>query len=151
MGDRAWTSIMFSGVVNRDVAERLIAELNAQNCQCDEGPEGEFTVERLTLDSCFYDEQCNYAQMEDVEGFCQESGVTYLKQWAAGGGYGPGFELYNALVGQSFTVEGHEEPAIGASELRACLERGNTLQDVIGYLDKIQNFRKYYPPLEIRE
>lgn len=150
MGDRTWTSISFSGVINRDVALQLVEELHAQGCSCDDGPAGDLTLQHLTIAEFFYAEQCNYASMEGVEAVCQENGITYLKHWAAGGGYDAGYELYLAVADQSMQVAGGEEPAMGARDLRACLERGNTLQDVIDYLDKIENFREHFPPLEIR-
>jgi hypothetical protein len=151
MGDRTWTGISFSGKMNHEHATGLVKELLDQHCRCDdgEGEPGEITVAHLVLDTCFYDEECNYAQMEGVETFCREHGVSYLKTWSSGGGYGAGYSLYNAVVDQTFEVPGDDEPALGLTELTQFAKEGKTLQDVIAYLEAISNFRAHYPLLEL--
>lgn len=151
MGDRAWTGISFSGKMNRELADGLIQELKDQACRCDdgEGEPSEIDASHLVLDTCFYDEECNYAQTEGIEAFCRENGVSYLKTWSSGGGYGPGYLLYNAVVDQSFEVPGDDEPALGLTELTQLAKEGKTLQDVIAYLKAISDFRENYPPLEL--
>jgi len=150
MGDRTWTSISFSGIVSPKVAQELVEELVGQGCQCDDGPEGDLSIEHLKLDTVFYDEECNYATMEGVEEFCRENHISYCKTWASGGGYGEGAELYNAVVNQTVSVPTTDgEAAIGVSELTGFMSTGKTLEDVVNYLRHIDNFRAGYPPLVI--
>lgn len=48
-------------------------------------------------------------------------------------------------------MPGDDEPCLGLQELKAHAKNGKTLQDVIVYLEAIQNFDKNYPALEIVE
>ncbi len=152
MGDRTWTGITFSGKCNSEVAEELVQELLGQGCQAQAGPEGELTVEHLReAHNQFYDDQCNYASMDGVEAFCQDKGISFLKVWEAGGDYEGGFHLYNAVVNQSFEVNGADEPALNVSELEKFAKQGKTRHEVIAYLKAIADFDKKYPALEIVE
>lgn len=154
MGDRTWTGISFSGHIAKAQAEGLLEELKGQRCFCDDGPGEihELCLEQLTLDTCFYDEECNYATMEGVESFCRDNQITYLKTWAAGGGYGEGAELYIAVPGVTIEVPtADSEAALGTAKLKEFRDQGATLDDVLRYLDQVDNFRKHHPPLEIVE
>lgn len=155
MGDRTWTGISFSGHITHAVAEGLLEELRAQHCFCDDGPDEaahELCLEQLTLDTCFYDAECNYAQMEGVESYCRDNQITFLKTWSAGGSYGEGAELYIAVPGVTIEVPTADgEPALWSAKLKEFRDQGATLDDVLRYLDQLDNFRKYNPPLEIVE
>lgn len=146
MGDRTWTSIAFSGKLNAELAPTLVILLGQQACR---STEDDSTPSLSTLDHTWYDDECNYGQMDGVEGFCRAHGVSYLKSWNSGGGYGAGYLLYNAVVDQSFEVPGDDEPALGLSELTQLASEGKTLQDVVVYLQAISDFAKHYPPLEL--
>lgn len=153
MGDRTWTGIQFSGVITREVAEGLLEKLRSQYCHCDDGPGevDELCLEQLTLDTCFYDEECNYARMEGVEGFCHDNHITFLKTWAAGGGYGEGAELYIAVPGVTIEVSTTDgEAALETTKLKQFRDQGATLDDVLRYLDQVDNFRTHYPPLVVQ-
>lgn len=141
MGDRTYTSISFSGRISYALAEELVQELEGQACSCDEGPEGELTVEHLKVPHHqFYDTECNYAQMEGVENFCREHGIAYEKTWEAGGDYGPGTMIFTGTEEiQCGTIEG--EPALTLSQIK---ELGTGF---LAYFDSL-DFSKY-PPLEI--
>lgn len=147
MGDRTWTHIQFSGKLNRELAPLLIKELNEQGCYSDYDSNSD--VGERDLSSGFYDESCNYATMNGIESFCKEHGVSYLKKWDSGGSYGPGYQLYNAIVDQTFEVPGDDEPCLGLNELAQFAKDGKTLQDVVVYLQIIKDFDKHYPPLEL--
>lgn len=150
MGDRTWTGISFSGHITEAQAQELVEELKGQGCMCD--GEGEISIEHLRLDTCFYDEECNYANMHGVEDWCRDNHVGYLKTWAPGGGYGEGAELYIAVPGVTISVPQCEgEAALTVSKLREFQGQGASLDDVIRYVDQVENYRKHYPPLEIVE
>lgn len=151
MGDRTWTGITFSGKLNREVAEGLVVELEGQHCQSESGRE--ITIDDLLNHNQLWDDECNYASMEGVEGYCREHGVSYLKVWAAGGDYEAGYEIYNAVVNQTFQVTGGDDPSLGASELREFMKQGKTLQDVVAYIEQFQQtvWEANYPAVEIVE
>lgn len=145
MGDRTWTGIQFSGAMTRAVAEELAEELRGQGCQCDEGPEGDLSVEHLLRPhQQFYDDDCNYAHMEGVENHCREHGIAYLKQWSPGGDYGEGMQLFNGREGLGVgTIEG--EPALTISQIK---ELGIGM---LGYIDAFLKFEEHFPPVTIIE
>lgn len=142
MGDRTWTSIRFSGRITTAVAAELAEALRNQGCQCDEGPKGQISVEHLKLDQYFYDEECNYGNMDDIEGLCDEHGIAYFKSWEPGGGYGPGVKLFTGTEEvECGTIDG--EPALTIRQIK---ELGTGF---LAFLDSF-DFSKY-PPLEIVE
>jgi hypothetical protein len=145
MGDRTWTSIQFSGVIDREKVPLLIEAIEAEAMQCDNGPEG--AIADAHLIHMFYDEECNYATLESVEAVCKQIGISYLKSWEPGGGYVPGMEIYNAVVDQTFSVGSLEgEPVVTLADLKK-----RPVEETIAYLESFANFEKNYPPLEIRE
>lgn len=152
MGDRVWTGVSFSGHATTEVAEGLISQLEGQGCHCDDGPEGDLSIEHLKLDVVFYDDQCNYGTMEGVENYCREHNISYLKTWEAGGGYGSGLMLYNAVVGEALecaTADG--DPSLGLEDLKSYREKGKTLDEVITYLGYFDKFRDGFPVMEVSE
>lgn len=42
--------------------------------------------------------EVNYANCDTFEDFCQENNLVYRKEWDAGGGYGPGGELWDVAA-----------------------------------------------------
>lgn len=152
MGDRTWTGISFSGHITRAQADELALELEGQGCRCDDGDDGDITYKHLMLDTCFCDEDCNYATMEGVEEWCKENHVTYLKTWSAGGGYGEGATLYIGVPGTQIDVPTSDgEAALTASNLKDFDEKGASIKDVLHYLDLIENYRTHYPALVVQE
>jgi hypothetical protein len=153
MGDRVWTAIQFSGVITREVADALVEELNGQCNDASHGPEGrDFTIEHLKVPhNQFTDDECNYGTMEGIEALCQEHGISYLKIWADGGGFEAGQEIYNAVTGVIIECPGRDDYCLSLTELEKSLERGNTLEDVVGFLRGFKDFAKNYPALEIVE
>lgn len=151
MGDRSWTAISFSGNITADQAEDLLFEIAAQGCKCDDGDDGGITVEHLKLDTCFYDEECNYALMDGIESWCKENHVSYLKTWSPGGGYGEGAELYIAIPGATIAMPQCEgEACLTAGNLKELRDKGATLDDVIRYVDQVERFREHHPPLVVQ-
>jgi hypothetical protein len=152
MGDRTWTSITFSGIISREVADELVEQLKDQGCYVDVGPEGDLSIEHLRMPHAqFYDEECNYAQMEGVEAYCQEHHITYFKSWSAVGDYGPGMEIYHAIadqIVQCANVDG--EPVIELKQLIKAHSEGR-IEDMIGYLKSFSDFEKNNPPLVIQD
>jgi hypothetical protein len=114
-----------------------------QCCQCDEGPEGDLSIEHLKVPyNQFYDDDCNYATMEGVEAVCNEHGIAYHKSWSSGGGYGEGEEIFTGTeTHQIGTIDG--EPAM---TLRQIKELGTGF---LAYLDMFDWSK--YPPVEIVE
>jgi hypothetical protein len=150
MGDRAWTSIEFSGIVSREVADGLLQELDAQGCQSNATDSSALTIESFS--DSFYDEECNYGTMEGVEAYCHEHHISFLKHWADGGGYGSGFELYDAVVNDSVQLPANEgEVCMNLGELKGFAKKGKSLDDIIGYMSRVEKFSEHYPPLEIQE
>ena len=142
MGDRVYTSIRFSGRITTAQAEGLIEEIKGQCCQADEGPSGDLTIEHLKLDTCFYDEQCNYAEMEGIEAYCQEHKIAYRKQWSEGGGFAAGMTVFTGdEVHECSTIDG--EPAV----TRAMLKQLGT--GILEFFDRFDFSAPRYPPVTI--
>lgn len=142
MGDRTYTAIRFSGKITAEQAEELILELAGQGCQCDDGPEGDLTIEHLKLDQYFYDNECNYGQMEGVEDYCREQGIPYCKTWDAGGDYGPGMKVFT----------GSEEHECGTLDGDPVVTREMIIElgtGVLEYFDRFDFSSPRYPPIEI--
>lgn len=147
MGDRTWAGISFAGIINEEDVDDLLEACEADGLCCDSGPETRTLVaEHLKYE--LYNEEANYGQLETVQSYCQENGISYCMRWYEGGDYGPGMEIYNAVVGQTFTcgtIEG--EPAVTLSDL----EKAGSPEDLIGYLKAFNNFEENYGALEILE
>lgn len=146
MGDRTFTAIRFAGVINEENVNDLLEAIEAHGMACDDGPEtSSIMTEHLVYE--LYDSECNYADLSTIEEACQELGVSYCKRWDEGGGYGPGMEIYNAVVGVTLTcgtIEG--EPAVTLSDL----EQAGSPEDLIGYLKAFNDFEENYGTLEIK-
>jgi hypothetical protein len=150
MGDRTWTSIRFSGELTTELADALVEELDAQGCRWDDNRGHNMAPTRASLTEAdyFYDEEANYGTMEEVTGWCEENHISYLLYWEAGGGYGPGYSLYNAVTGVTFgcgAIEG--EPAVTLSDLN----KVGSVEDLSGYLKTFNDFEANYGPLVIRD
>ena len=142
MGDRTYTEIRFAGPIPRNVAEELVGDLNSQHCASDNRSHGEIRVEDLVSEPHFYDEQCNYGQMDDVENTCRAHGVPYRKTWEAGGGYGPGMTVFTGdEVHECSTIDG--EPAV----TRAMLKQLGT--GILEFFDRFDFSAPRYPPVTI--
>jgi hypothetical protein len=115
MGDRTYTQIEFAGVISEEQAEELVELLNAQGCEVNECDQNDLMT-ALKNGSSFYDSECNYAQMEDIESWCGENDVAYLKTWEAGGGYGPGIELWKPGMKEALQCESCESSPVAALE-----------------------------------
>lgn len=159
MGDRTWTGIQFSGIVTREVAEELLDLLDMQCCGCHAGPElgrghadNKFQIEHLAEPhNQFYDDECNYATMEDIESFCREHHVSYFKSWQAGGDYGPGMEIYHAIVDQAVQCSDIDgEPVIGLDELIKAYDKGE-IDDKIKFLRSFKDWEANFPPIVIQD
>jgi hypothetical protein len=140
MGDRTYTDIQFSGRITREVAEGLVEQLTEQGCDANDGPEGDITVEHLKIPgNVFWDDECNYANMEGVEAYCDEHHIFYKKTWSAGSEYGPGIEIFDGGKPRSIgALEG--EPVMTFAQIK---ELG---VELYGYM---QSWDFDYPPLEI--
>lgn len=143
MGDRTWTSIQFSGQITTAVAEGLLDAMNEDNCIDCMQIDKELSLELLRIPrATFYHDECNYAQLETVEGYCHEHGIAYCKTWAAGGDYGPGIEVFTGYeVHSCGTLEG--EPVV----TRSMLTKLGT--GILEYFDRFDFTSDKYPPLTI--
>jgi hypothetical protein len=148
MGDRTYTTITLSGVVNEEDVDELVEAVNADWLTCDDGPElNDNALMREHLEWMMYNPEANYGELEETQSACQRLGVSYLKVWAEGGGYGPGMEIYNAVTGVTVTcgaIEG--EPALTLSDIKKI----GDAEAAIGYLEAFNNFRENYGPFEIK-
>ncbi|MDQ3024404.1 MAG: hypothetical protein M3R04_08495 [bacterium] len=143
MGDRTWTSIRFSGAIKRADAHKLIEELEAQGCESNRVDSRDLKIEDLI--DAFHDYECNYAQMEGVEALAKELNISYFKTWQAGGDYGAGSTMYNALVGLEFNcVDIDGGPAVTLKELKS-----KPVEDTITYLEAFANWEGNNPPLKV--
>jgi hypothetical protein len=148
MGDRTYTTIRFSGAIKRSQVPELIEALEAEGAYSSEYNNGEQrgpSVDNLMEEFCV--EECNYAQMETAEAAAGELNLSYVKTWQPGGCYGPGIEIYNALLNETFecpAIDG--EPVVGISELLK-----KPVEEIIPYLQMFADDEKAYPPLEIVE
>jgi hypothetical protein len=141
MGDRAYTTIQFSGTISRELAEELVRELEGQACRCDD-PDTDKLEIKLLMTSSFYDSDCNYATMEGVENFCREHGVPYCKTWVAGDSYGPGMTVFTGSEAHDCgTLD--DEPVVTRSQL---LKLGT---GILEYFDRFDFTPPRYPPLVI--
>jgi hypothetical protein len=139
MGDR----IQFSGIISEEQAEELVELLEAQGCCANEGDD---LLQALKDGSSFYDGECNYAQMEDIEAWCGENEVGYCKTWEPGGGYGPGIELWRPgmeRAQQCASVE--SSPVATFNELEKAHKAGK-VAELIADLDR---FNHLGPPLQV--
>lgn len=159
MGDRTWTGIQFSGIITEDVGHELLGLLDDQCEGCQDGPElvaghaeVKFTLDHLRVPhNQFYDGECNYGTMEAIEAFCQEHNISYFKTWQAGGEYGPGMEIYHAIVDQTVQcpdIDG--EPVIGLKELIDAYDEGK-IDDKIKFLRSFKDWEANFPPIEIQD
>jgi hypothetical protein len=157
MGDRTWTGIKFSGTINSDVAEGLLAGLNDECNDCSSNIDMSKGVDHFTLEHLrdphnqFSDDECNYATMEYIEAYCRDHHISYFKTWCAGGDYSSGMEIYNAIVDQTWQIADVDgEPAVGLRELIKAHAEGK-IEDTIGFYQGFLDWEKNYPPLEIVE
>lgn len=152
MGDRTYTSIEFSGEISEQQATELIALLKNQGC-CSNVTDNVPTIEGLKeyAHDSFYDHECNYGTMEEIESWCPLNRVSYLKTWAQGGDYGPGIELYDHTTSEIEQVAALENsPAISLSDLIKLRDAGE-IDKEIDRLKKLENFSKIYSPLKVFE
>lgn len=150
MGDRTYTSIQFSGEISEEQAGELVVLLCAQGCSSNatDGPPTVSGLKEHEGDS-FYDNECNYATMAEIEAWCAENRVSYLKDWSQGGEYGPGLELYDHAAGTTEQCSAIESsPAITLSELITLREDG-ALDERIAHLSKFENFSTHFPQLKV--
>lgn len=141
MGDRTHTAIEFKGQISVEQAEELLSALKDQGCEPNDcGERGDLSIADLTEGSGFYDSECNYAQMEDIEGWCRDNNVSYLKTWEAGGGFGPGLELFDVATQTTEQCSSIESsPAVELGQLIKARDEG-TLDELVARLSKFTGF-----------
>lgn len=150
MGDRTWTSIEFSGDISEEQAAELVELLRDQGCESNATDEPPTLAGLKEHDNdSFYDNECNYATMEEIESWCTLNRVSYLKTWAAGGDYTAGLELYDYALKTSEQVAALDSsPAISLTALIALRDEGE-IDKRIERLNRFENFSTNYPPLKI--
>lgn len=150
MGDRTHTAIEFSGTISEEQGWELIQLLNDQGCECNDGNH-DLTLASLTSGESFYDSDCNYAQMEDIESWCGDNNVSFLKTWEPGGGYGPGICHYDAATGKTHECASLESsPAVGLDTLIKARNEG-TIDAVIASLRPLDDFAPDLKVLKVEE
>jgi hypothetical protein len=132
MGDRTYTSIRFSGVIDADKVPQLVQAMRDDYLNCDSTGNSDWDESDLT--DSFYAEEANYGQLGCTEAACKELGVSFRTSWNAGGDYGPGMKIYNAVVDQEFECADLDgDPVVGLNELIKAHEAGK-IDDTIGFL-----------------
>jgi hypothetical protein len=149
MGDRTYTQIEFTGEISEEIATELVELLEAQDCVSnhdDYGSHGSLLAGLKTAHNSFYDSECNYAMMEDIEAWCRDNDVGYLKSWMAGDEYGPGIKLWRpGMEAAEECAALDDSPIATLSELQKAHEAG-TVGDLIKHLDR---FTSLGPPLKV--
>jgi hypothetical protein len=133
MGDRTYTQIEFTGEISEEQAEELVELLKAQGCETNSSAN---LLEGLKQGDNFYDGECNYAQMEEIEEWCGANDVGYLKSWMPGGDYGAGLALWLPGMGcaeECTSVE--DSPVATLNELKKARDAG-AVDDLIKRLEK---------------
>jgi hypothetical protein len=144
MGDRTYTAIEFTGEISEEQATELVELLEAQGCNSYDHVHK--LLDALRAGDSFYDSECNYAQMDAIEGWCVENEVGYCKTWAAGGDYGPGIEIWQpgmAKVESCAAIE--DSPAATLTELIKARDT-NMLDNLI---EQLERFTRLGPPLKV--
>jgi hypothetical protein len=60
---------------------------------------------------CLNANEVNYASADAIEAFCGAHGLPYVKTWDAGGGYGPGLEVFNGEGVSEYATTGINDGA----------------------------------------
>lgn len=65
----------------------------------------------------FYFEEVNYAQLEpELEDYLRTNGIPYTWSWHAGGGYGPGVEIFDGQEKETFNCDHDGEIVLTLAE-----------------------------------
>lgn len=110
MGDRVHTTITFHGhVASLAAFQELVQAIenkgfhdNRYEHQTSSTADIEATFVRDIregIDPTFCDEQCNYANVEEMTDVCEEHGISWFAEWEAGGGFEAGHSGYVHGVG----------------------------------------------------
>lgn len=101
MGDRTSVAFSIGGTIRAADVETLAEAIENEGFGLEYGylhSAQELTAailensgERFTV----YDEQCNYADTDDLRHVCETLGLTWRSSWDAGGGYGAGVATWN--------------------------------------------------------
>lgn len=150
MGDRTTVWFRFSGQLKRSQVDEFVAALEAAGV---EDEDGQYPPKAENVGGVLMDEECNYAHPEEMIGLARHYGLSYIYWWAAGGGYGSGYELHYALVDHTEQcMADHDlEPAMNLAELTRMQKSGQTLEDAIARLKRFDKSEEILPPLEIIE
>lgn len=151
MGDRTYTTIRFSGQLPLDNVDEFVQALkdDALRCENELQPYSAYDDKPGNLSDTFHDYEANYGTLENAEAIARELHLSYLKSWDAGGDYGPGMTLYNAVVDTELDVSSLDgEPVIALSELVKHFDAGK-IEEQIGFMRAFADFDKHYPPLEV--
>lgn len=134
MGDRTQVTFTIGGEVPADRLDDLLEAIKAEGFGPEwEGPDNDRLREMIAAGEVFHitGNEVNYATAEAIESICKELVLPYRKEWDAGGGYGPGIEIFD---GQGF----REYPSAGISYSGALLSVEtfatlNTREDVAAW------------------
>lgn len=100
MGDRVWVKLMIGGEIAAEDLQELVEACEVEGGR-DYYSDTEITVESVTAAVArgeTFDvaiQEANYAEAEAIEDFCRERKLPYLKEWEAGGGFGPGIVVFD--------------------------------------------------------
>lgn len=114
MGDRTDYQITIGGKMTPDTLSQLVETIEAEGL----GLEWEGGATADELRGAFVDaalngqavtlnaHDVNYGNADDVESFCCAHDLPYRKEWDAGGGYGPGVEVFDGEACREYTSAG---------------------------------------------
>lgn len=138
MGDRVFTRIRVSGKLPLDKKAEFEALLEAEGL-LPEGEDDPFT---------YYDDECNYANLDEFTQWLFDNGLYWFQQWEAGGGFAAGIHLYD-YTGYHYQFGwGDEGVLFSVEDLQLAKLDDISLGAIVEKMEHINSWREKAPPLE---
>lgn len=133
MGEYVWTSISVGGKATRKVWDELFE-------MCDEWAEQGDDLDRFASGAdtgyATFQGMRNYGNADEVDEFCRDHGLTYLRHWGgAGGVFNSGAEFYSPSGGvKQIETNDDGEPVAPLGWLERKMKDGASLGDITAEL-----------------
>lgn len=136
MGDYVWTTFTIGGKIRLS----KIAELQAL---VEPLSDRAITVAEAASQKVSFDAggECSFGNYDELEAFLGEEGLSYIKTWAAGADFSAGTSRWmpeesNPAPEEEETLTSQDgEPAISVSQLAWAKNEGQTLDQIIAWLE----------------
>lgn len=143
MGTQVWTTFTIGGKIDANKVDEL------QDLMLENGilTAREAIEQGVNLST---EGECSYGNFEELEGFCTENGLTYIKSWGASPGeFHSGVERYDGETGESTDIGADDDgrAVMTAKEIREALADGRTIEGILAYLDSFDP--SSVPPLKV--